>query len=895
MDGGNIDARMLLAELRREMFGRREPAMVGRFELASLLGRGAHGSVYLAHDTQLGRRVAVKLLRRASEEPTARARLLREAQALARLNHPNVLTIHEVGVEGDRIFVAMEHVEGGTLARWCKEHPPGTRARFDRLLDLAIGAARGLAVAHEAGIVHRDVKPANILVGLDGRPRVGDFGLARPTGERPDDELATHDDDEPMPDANGLTRTGAVLGTPAYMAPEQLAGRSDAASDQFSLCATFWEAAYGRRPFQGDDVASLQEATAEPPAPPPPERTEVPRWWCEVLTRGLKPDPAARWPSVTDLVRELERQRGARGRAATLRRALGISFVGLAIAGVMGARELERHDREAECERLGREVQATWPGRSEAVRAGLLATDLPFAVETAAKLEPWLDRWSASWHDARREVCVRATVLRTLEPRDEEVARACLELERATVDGLLDPLAGSDAPMVAGAVDRAASVTDPASCLDPDRAARTAWPHDDRWAEVLDIRRRALVIPAVVAGGDLEGIDSARALLVEAEVLGFAPLVAELRLLLGDVLVDHAPTEAEEMLRAAYFDAIRLDLPLLAAESAIRLDKAVAEKVGAERESLEWARHAEMWLERLGERDGLLGARLAMRLAGANRDRGDSAAALEHARHALELREAILGPEHPHVASSLQEVAGALVLDRQWDAALEPLQRALEIRQSALGEEHPQVWHTWMAIASVRKAQGRLDEAARIDERVLAGREAAFGPEHPSVADVLENLANIYAAQGRIDDAIERLERSLHIRKAVLGPEHAAVARVVLNIAATYADGGRYEEALPHTEEAVRLATAAYGPDHPSVATALINHGITLYQEGRDDEAEGALLRAIAIREAAFGVDHPSLANPRAQLAGVYRGQGRTEEADRLQARADTEPVTPAR
>lgn len=271
-----LDARVLLGELREKMFGQRSVARAGRFELRRRLGRGAFGSVYLAYDPTLERKVAVKLLDETIAGPEHRARLLREAQALARLEHPNVLTVYDVTVVDGQIVIAMELVEGGTLASWCQSNPVGTRARFDALFEIAVGIGQGLAAAHDAGITHRDIKPANILVG-DGRPRLADFGIARATtfgasdraaheGETFDGQTVPIRLDDPAD--THLTQSRTVAGTPAFMAPEQFEGRAEAASDQWGLCATLWLAAYGESAFDGDTVPERVAAIGRPPHEP---------------------------------------------------------------------------------------------------------------------------------------------------------------------------------------------------------------------------------------------------------------------------------------------------------------------------------------------------------------------------------------------------------------------------------------------------------------------------------------------------------------------------------------------------------------------------------------------------------------------------------------------------
>jgi len=354
VDAEGLQAQMLLREIRAAMFGREERLTVGRFELRELLGHGAHGSVYLADDARLRRNVAVKVLRRESD-PTTRDRFLREAQALAQLGHPNVLTVYDAGVEDSHVYIAMEYVEGGTLAGWCRDHPPGPRGRFGALLQLGVGMAEGLAAAHRAGIIHRDVKPANVLVGHDGRPRIADFGVARAASVVDADLHTTgHDDPSITP---RLTRTGAMVGTPAYAAPEQLRGHSDEATDQWSLCATLWEAAYGDRAFVGQSIVGLLEAIDTGPPTPPTARSEVPRWWREILERGLAVDPADRWPSI-EALGDAMRRGAARRRTKLVAGLSGVAVV-VGLLSAAGWQAIREHRRQR-CTAGADSIAETW-------------------------------------------------------------------------------------------------------------------------------------------------------------------------------------------------------------------------------------------------------------------------------------------------------------------------------------------------------------------------------------------------------------------------------------------------------------------------------------------------------------------------------------------------------
>jgi serine/threonine protein kinase len=305
---------------------------VGRYVIQRLVGRGAMGTVYAANDPDLDRQVAVKLLRAGVLSDTARhrtrARLLREAQAMARLSHPEVITVYDVGAFGNELFVAMEYVEGETLRRWCV----GQSRSCAEILAVYERAGRGLAAAHEAGLVHRDFKPDNVLVGRDGRVRVTDFGLARSVERHEGSSLPSSGavaGSEPIVLTTTLTRAGTLIGTPAYMAPEQLrGGAADARSDVFSFCVALYEALYEERPFEGSTVLVLQAAIEQGRVRAPPLLTRVPMRTRTVLLRGLRAAPDERWESVRALLEAL-----AVARAAPQRRQV---LAGIAVAALGG-------------------------------------------------------------------------------------------------------------------------------------------------------------------------------------------------------------------------------------------------------------------------------------------------------------------------------------------------------------------------------------------------------------------------------------------------------------------------------------------------------------------------------------------------------------------------------
>jgi len=280
---------------------------IGRFRVTAKLGEGGMGVVYAAHDSDLDRAVAIKLLRPSPSDPQpARSRLLREARAMAKLSHPNVITVYDVGTEGEDIFIAMELVRGVNLRRWIAMRPRTWRATVECFVD----AGRGLAAAHRAGIIHRDFKPDNVLVGEDGRVRVLDFGLARPSSSEDEPTPRSPQSVSRMPTTERLTQTGAVIGTPAYMAPEQWRGAAiGERTDQFSFCVALWEALFGTRPFAGEAPTALAARVMSGEIQAPNDPGDVPSWLVRVLRRGLGPQPEDRYPSMDALLDVLARLR----------------------------------------------------------------------------------------------------------------------------------------------------------------------------------------------------------------------------------------------------------------------------------------------------------------------------------------------------------------------------------------------------------------------------------------------------------------------------------------------------------------------------------------------------------------------------------------------------------
>lgn len=401
---------------------------IGRYEIRERLGAGGMGEVYRARDPDLDREVAIKILRAAADgsQPSEvqQQRLLREAQAMARLSHPNIVSVYDVGTFRGRVFIAMEMVRGGTLRSLVADR---TRSWRDRLAAL-IDAGRGLAEAHAAGVVHRDFKPDNVLISATGRAQVADFGLARGSSE-----LETTF--APGAAASGgqltttLTRTGAIMGTPAYMSPEQHAGQSaDTRSDQFSFAVAAYEALYGQRPFDGDDLPSLGKAVRSGAIEPPPADSAVPSEIFRALSRALQPAPEDRYPSLAPLLAALE-QAAAPPRSRRPLVAGALALVVLAGVGVaLFALGRDGGSRASEVDRAA-EPSAAVAGAGSASRAALDAAVERYRLDLQACFE-------AEW---RTDPLATGTVALAFEVRSSGSVANVRALDRAGIrDTVLD-------------------------------------------------------------------------------------------------------------------------------------------------------------------------------------------------------------------------------------------------------------------------------------------------------------------------------------------------------------------------------------------------------------------------------------------------------------------------
>ncbi len=906
-------------------------ASIGRYLVLDKLGDGGMGVVYAAYDSELHRKVAVKLLRnkkgaRPAEAATAQQRMLREAQALARLSHPNVISVFDVGTYGERVFMAMELVEGTTLReRFTRERPA-----WREVVRWFVEAGRGLQAAHQAGLIHRDFKPDNVLVGGDGRVRVMDFGLARQAEAPAEDEATAPLDLEPTPRSPNpsllevpLTRAGLRMGTLQYMAPEQHQRAGDERSDQFSFCVSLYEALYGARPFR---VERLSPQSTDWRLPPAPRGVRVPAHLRRLLARGLSPEPERRFGSMAQLLAELSRDP-----IAARRRWGAASAVGLVALTALGASWRVASGRQAACSGGAQQLASAWDeGRRAQVERALLGTGVPYAAQTWERVQAGLDDYARGWAGQYAEACEATSVRKEQSAEVLDLRMGCLQRAKVELSSAVEVLAAADPAVLETAVKVVAGLPPLARCADVE-ALRQAVPAPRDLAEqrqVTQVRAELSAAAALENAGRYEQA-LARAAAAEAQLasLAYRPVHAEVLLRKGSVLLQQGQFPAAE---AALHQAFTIGLEVGALELAVTAGAALGVVVG---ERL--ARPAEgLWLgetalglsgrvpggraeslarqalasvhERRGkyeEAEAQLRRALELSARAAGAESLDAAlvrnslaiilyreghypeAEAEH-RRVLALRQKLLGADHPLVAQSMANLGSTLQrLGREADAEVQ-MRAALVLRERVLGAEHPDVAHTLHILATLLADMGRLDEAEAAQRRALAIREKLFGEMHPSVTQSLNNLAYVLQNRGQYGEAERTLLRVVALREKMLGPEHPDLAQSLALLGVVQRNGGK----LPQAEESLRrglvLGTKALGPEHPLVAQVHHELGLCLSGRGRYAEAEAEERTALALHEKRLGPEHLQVATVGRDLALLLVKQGRPAEALALARRA---------
>lgn len=836
---------------------------LGRYVVLEEVGAGGMGVVYAAYDPELDRRVALKVLGagRASGEE-GRRRLLREAQALARLTHPHVVAVHDVGSFDAEVFLAMEFVEGEDLAAWLEAESRPWR----EILPVFLQAAEGLSAAHDAGLAHRDFKPANVRIGVDGRVRVLDFGLALTL----DGVEGEGDSDTPLgsPAAlETLTRAGVVFGTPRYMAPEQHLGRgADARSDQFAFCVSLWEALYGEHPFPAadrDDFLARAKQGPPPEPPEPPVDLGAPAALHRILVRGLAYDPESRFGSLGELSQAL------RDEVLQPPGRLGARAIAFGLVAVLGALGAARWwGGEAPCRGAEGRLAGIWDGVRRAAVERALGSEGP-AWRSAA---PILDTYARDWREMYTEACEATHVRGEQSTELLDLRMACLDDRRLELGALVDlleapsPSLGSRAAAAAAALSRLAPCANSRALLSPVRP-----PSADpaRRAEIDGVRRQLAEVRALRAAGEYaSGIERAEAAAASADALGYTVLRAEALLELGDLRERNGayPAARRAFLEAALAaeegraDDVR-------ARALVGLMWIVGHRQGQAQEARPWMELAGSVVRRLDD-EPELAMRWYQAAALVHLGLGDHDAAAREAAAAVDRAEVIHGPGGLATADILATQGTVEGHRGEFAAALESYLRVAEIRLRALGPGHARVGLADHAVATLLLQLGRYGEALPRLERCLT---IAQGTRDDHLAQVHADLGAVKVRLGRADEALGHLSRARDLWRGLHGPRSPKAAAAANYFGDAYLEMGDPDAARPHLEEALTLTEDLLGPGHPAAAPALINLTQAALRQGRLEEARGFLRRASGL----LSENHPWTA-----LVDRADGQLSLEEGD---------------
>ncbi len=826
---------------------------IGRYIVLHPVGSGAMGVVLAAYDPELDRKLAIKVLRPdpLGFEPgeTEQKRLLREAQAMAALAHPNVVTIFDVGTVDDQVFIAMEYLDSETAGRWLE----GERSR-EEILQVFQAAGKGLAAAHRVGLVHRDFKPDNILVARDGRVKVTDFGLARPLPTEPS-TVATSPMERPAPELEesqesnrlldeSLTAADTIAGTPSFMAPECLKGQpATPLSDQFSFCVSLYRALYGRPPFPKRPIMDLM-ARGHGPIEDPPAESRVPSWIRNVLLRGLAERPEDRFPDMESLLAVLSRD-PARKR----RRILQAAGAALATVAVLGGALFMARRPGIRCERAADAMETVWNDHvRQRLRGAFAATGSPAAMGSWHRVEDALNDYASKWKAMRVEAC-RATHV-TGEQSEEllDLRMACLDNRLQEMSTLIEHLASPDENLLLQAPRAVLDLSSLQSCADTAALTSPLPPPSDPAvrSHVRELRRRLAVVRGARLVGNLqESIATVREIVDMARDLAYEPLLAEALTLQGRMeeaahLLDPARRHLEEGLAAAL--AGRHDQA--AVQALIGLTWLDGNDVYDFPRAHTWARLAGAVLQRL-PRDQDLALELANVLGSTYQAEGRVEEAIQQHRSALQLAEKLHGPDSYFAARSLGNLGNVELARGNFQGAAKLLRRAALLVRRHLGDSF-------------------------------------------NTALVENSLASALVELGKTGEARTHHEAARAIFTRTLGADNAWTAITSLNLILVDLEEGRYEKVLQAYEELQKNFTATFSEGHPFSAYVAYGKGCALLGLGRVNEALPLLERAHRLRTSSGSVAPYEVAQASFALARARWAAGQRSAALHLAREAST-------
>lgn len=819
------------------------------------------GRVYAAYDEQLDRRVAVKVLHQDVDE-SSRTRVLREAQAMAKLSHPHVVPVFEAGDDPGGPYIAMELIEGKTLSVW-------QRGRAWReVLDVYLQAGEGLAAAHAVGLIHRDFKPQNVMIedGDPPRARVLDFGIVQ-VGDTFEPSADSSSGGALDPGDDRLTRPGAMLGTPAYMAPEQYVGSAvTEAADQFSFCVSLWEGLYGQRPFAGSSFGELMDEVLGGKARLP-TNTKVPSWVPAILRRGLSAKLSDRYPSMAALLGDLARDPAAH-RQGMLRLGLAGLVVVATGAGAWAA-GASNQDRCSETEGVA------WSSeRRDVVRSAIETTDVPFAADVAERTMGDLDAFAEAFRTTSTEVCEAAP---KRSPALAERSDVCLARVSAEFDMVADALADADPALLGAAAGLVDGLPRPSRCNDLEALSSDVQPPSaEEKAAVERVRTDIQAVFVAKRAGKLERAqERIEAVRTQLEGLRYGPVHAEaalataaVRLLEGEWEAAAAATRSALELAARHGDRNTMQA------AAAQLLQVLGFRLHRYGEALAYREVAFGLAHGSAEEfRAHIGLGLTKRAA------GDFTTAEEHIRLALDKQREL----HPEASMQVLNARNALAIvlraAGKLEEAREELRSLLETERVVLGAEHPDTINTIGTLSHVEASLGNHKDALVLAQSMLDAKRGRFGEVHSDVAAAHNAVGVALLGAKKLDDAFVAFEDAATVGEQTLGKTHPTVLGARGNQLGVLFQQGKLAEAETQLRAMIPPMVESFGAGHPSVVSMQQNLGLVLIDQKKLDEAEAVMRASLEAAIGTMGDDHPKIARWRADLAGVLLELERIDEA----------------
>ena len=864
------------------------PSAIGRYRILRLLGEGGMGVVYEAEQEQPRRAVALKVIKPGLTSVDPERRFEHEARALGRLQHPGIAQIYEAGTAdtgfGPQQYFAMEFIRGHSLC----EYAAGMNLHVRQRLQLMIKICDAVHHAHQRGVIHRDLKPGNILVDEAGQPKVLDFGVARATDS---DAHATRQTD-----------LGQLVGTLAYMSPEQVLGDPlglDIRSDVYALGVILYELLAERMPYQISRKLheAVQTIREEDPAPLS-SISRVYRGDVEtIVAKALEKDKARRYASAADLAADIQHylwdepivarpaSTGYQLRKFARRHKALVSGVA-AVFVVLGAGI----------------VASTWQAAqaNQARQAAVVERDRATTAEQQATRER--DRAAAAERLAtaerdralRAEQAARAAEARAIEQRNRAVAeKQRADTESATAVAVNDFLR-NDLLARAGATAQAG----PGSKLDRDLKVRTAL---DRAAKRIEGKFQAQPLVEASIRQTIGATYLDLGLFAEAQRELERAVDVRRRLLgerhrdtleslnwLANVLQGQGKYSQAERIRANILGVQQRALGEKHRDTLSSMNSlaSVYRLEGKNDQAGELATNALAIQRRLLGENHPDTLSTMINLAEIRRNQGDYVRAEALFSKVMEARRQVLGDEHPDTLSSMDQLALQYRSQGKYKEAGKLCAQTLEVRRRVLGEEHPATLDTMTSLGVLYRLDGDYSRAQELIARALEVARHALGEEHPVTLIAMNELPGVYWVQGKYSEAEPLYAKVLEIQRRLLGEEHQETLSIMNNLALVYLSESKYAQARPLLTKVLEVRRRVLGESHPDSLRSMNNLAVAYFSEGEYDQAEPLYVKVREIQTGTLGGDHPDTLLATNNLAALYRFQGKYDRSEALYVEA---------